>query len=174
MANMKTHILPLFLVSTLTACTSFYVPTLKQVPVSSINFENIGSVVGGQQQAQPAAIYRLSPMHWSDVAKIRAEATRLSYQVAQGKMSKVQAAQYLNRFRVQQVGHNDVDDAVYDVYLRGAVDSQSGAISAEQSKALLVEALKGWQQRWANMTYKPTNPAFTNALMELVKLKPLQ
>lgn len=121
-----------------------------------------------------ASGYRLASSHWSDVASIRAEANRLAGQVALGELTKVQAAQQLNRFRIQLVGRNEVDDNVYNVYLRSAVDSQRGAITSAQSKQQIEDALKGWQQRWENMSNRPSNPAFTNFLMELMRLLPLQ
>lgn len=120
------------------------------------------------------ATYRLAGSHWTDVSKIRDEATRLNDQVGQKKITKVQAAQHLNRFRLKLVGSNPVDDSVYEVYLRSAVDSQRGAITSAQSKQYVQNALKGWQQRWPNMRSKPTNPAFTNFLMELMNMQPLQ
>ena len=55
--------------------------------------------------------------------------------MSQGGLTKVQAAQYLNRFRIQQVGRNSVDDSMYEVYLRSAVDSQRGEITTEQSNS---------------------------------------
>lgn len=118
--------------------------------------------------------YRLAESHWSDVAKIRNEATRLSYRVSLGDITKVQAAQYLNNFRTSLVGRNAVDDNMYEIYLRSAVDSQRGAINTEQSKLFIQNALRGWQQRWPNMRNKPANPAFTNFLMEVMGMKPLQ
>ena len=120
------------------------------------------------------ATYRLVSSHWTDVSKIRDEATRLNDQVGQKKITKVQAAQHLNRFRLKLVGSNPVDDSVYEVYLRSAVDSQRGAITSAQSKQYVQNALKGWQQRWPNMRNKPNNPAFTNFLMELMNMQPLQ
>ncbi len=123
-------------------------------------------------QSQPST-YRLAASHWADVAKIRDEATRLSDQVGQGKITKVQAAQQLNRFRIRLVGNNPVDDSVYDVYLRSAVDSQRGAINSSQSKQYIGNALKGWQTRWPHMQNKPANPAFANFLNELMGLPPL-
>lgn len=120
------------------------------------------------------APYALSQNHYADVAKIRAEAQRLGTQVSSGKMTKVQAAQHLNRFRIKTVGRNSVDDSMYEVYQQAAVDSQRGAISAEQSKAYVENALRGWQQRWPGMRNKPTNPAFTNFLLEYMRMQPLQ
>lgn len=118
--------------------------------------------------------YRLAPNHWEHVAKIRAEAQRLGLHVAEKQLTKVQAAQYLNRFRLSLVGANPVDDDVYAVYQRAAVDSQRGAIDSAQSKALVESTLQGWRQRWNKMPDRPANPAFTNFLMEVMGLEPLQ
>ena len=121
---MKKYLPLIFLTAALTGCNTVYVPTIAEVPVRPINVDGTSSVNEG---------YRLSNSHYSDVAKIRFEATRLSDQVGKGQITKVQAAQYLNRYRIQLVGKNPVDDNVYEVYLRSAVDSQRGAITTEQS-----------------------------------------
>ena len=89
-------------------------------------------------------------------------------------MTKVQAAQYLNRYRLNLVGSNQIDDNMYEVYQKSALDSQRGVITPEQSKAYIISALKGWQQRWPAMHEKPNNPAFTNFLLEFMGMKPLQ
>lgn len=123
---------------------------------------------------QTTAAYQLDSQHWSDVAKLRAEAQRLGTQVQNGKITKVQAALMLNQFRKQHIGSNSVDDNVYEVYQEAAVASQSGKISAEQSKAYIKNALMGWQQRWPYMSNKPKNPAFTNFLLEYMGMQPLQ
>ena len=46
--------------------------------------------------------------------------------------------------------------------------------STSQSKLYIQNALRGWQQRWKSMTNKPSNPAFTNFLMEVMSMTPLQ
>lgn len=164
MDAMKKYFPLLCVMAVLSGCSSVYIPTLKEVPIRPTNVDVDTS----------KAEYHLAASHWSDVSKIRDEATRLGYQVSQHKITKVQAAQYLNRFRVQLVGHNSVDDNMYDIYLRSAVDSQRGEISTDQSKMYIQNALKGWQQRWPNMNSKPSNPAFTNFLMEIMGMKPLR
>lgn len=116
----------------------------------------------------------LAASHWGDVAKIRAEATRLGYEVAARRLTKAQAAQALNRFRIGLVGHNLIDDDVYAVYLRSAVHSQQGRINAEQSRTHIQTALRGWQQRWPHMQNRPNNPALTNFLMEVMNMEPLK
>lgn len=127
-----------------------------------------------RQSESPSAQFKLAANHWTDVAKIRAEAQRLGTQVHEKKITKVQAAQYLNRFRLNLVGSNSIDDSVYEVYLRAAVDSQRGIIDTAQSKAYVENALRGWQQRWGNMSSRPSNPAFTNFLLEYMNMKPLK
>ncbi len=169
MTRMKKYLLPISLVVALTGCESIYIPTLKEVPVYPTNARPYTP-----NPVQTPTAYALSPNHWTDVSKIRDEATRLSDQVKEGQLTKVQAAQYLNRFRIQLVGRNAVDDNVYEIYLRSAVDSQRGAITTDQSKQYIQNTLKGWQQRWPNMENKPTNPAFTNFLMEVMGLTPLK
>ncbi|WP_040659914.1 hypothetical protein [Neisseria shayeganii] len=129
---------------------------------------------GGSRTQQHSAGYTLAPTHWSDVSKIRNEATRLGYEVSRGRMTKAQAAQQLNRFRINLVGRNMVDDDMYEIYLRSAVQSQQGRITSAQSKTFVQNALRGWQQRWPNMQNKPTNPAFTNFLMEVMGMEPLK
>lgn len=127
-----------------------------------------------QTVLRPAQNYALASSHWSDVAKLRAEAERLGTQVSAGRMTKVQAAQHLNKYRISTIGQNSVDDSVYEVYLRAAVDSQRGVITSAQSKSYVENALRGWQQRWDNMSQRPTNPAFTNFLLEFMGMKPLK
>lgn len=165
MASMKKYLIPLSIAAVLSGCQSIYVPTLTEIPVNPINTVKTEA---------PAKDFRLAPSHWTDVSKIRDEATRLSYQVSIGKMTKVQAAQYLNNFRKRLVGRNAVDDSMYEIYLRSAVDSQRGEINTEQSKLYIQNALRGWQQRWKNMDAKPNNPAFTNFLLEVMKMQPLK
>ena len=129
-----------------------------------------GVIVDSNQADKP---YRLSTSHWTDVANIRNRANELSMRVGKGELTKVQAAQLLNDYRIKLVGHNSVDDSVYAVYLRAATQSQSGQINTEQSKRLIQNSLSGWNQRWPNMRNKPTNPAFTNFLNEVMGVAPL-
>lgn len=117
----------------------------------------------------------LSSKRISDVAKIRGEANRLSMQVSSGALTKVQAARALNNYRINLVGNNIVDDSVYEIYLNAIIDSQKGLISSQQSKSLIKEALDEWRVRWGRMSEKdkPSNPAFTNFLMEFMGMNPL-
>lgn len=116
----------------------------------------------------------LAERHWSDVAKIRAEAQRLRLEVQKHKITRVQAAQKLNALRLKLVGHNTVDDSVYDVYLRAATNNQRDTITPEESRKLIVDALSGWQQRWQYMSNRPSNPAFTNFFLEYMGMETLR
>lgn len=136
----------------------------------SVHWDQINPLSGSEK----SSTYQLDSNHWSDVAKIRAEAQRLGLQIQNGEITKVQAALLLNQFRKKQVGRNSVDDSVYEVYQEAAVASQSGKITSAQSRAYIENALIGWQKRWPNMAQKPNNPAFTNFLLEYMNMQPLQ
>ena len=157
--------LALVLAMSLSACITV------NAPVSGTpNNQNAAPITSGNSHSG----YKLASSHWTDVAKIRQEAQRLGAEVGANRMTKVQAAQYLNRYRLNLVGANQIDDNMYEVYQKSALDSQRGVITPEQSKAYIISALKGWQQRWNDMSRKPTNPAFTKFLMEVIDMKPLQ
>lgn len=158
--------LTLLVAMSLSACITVNAPM--GTPTTSNNTSSAPVVSGN------AVGYRVAASHWGDVAKIRQEAQRLGGEVGAGRLTKVQAAQYLNRYRLNLVGSNQIDDSMYEVYQKAALDSQRGVISQEQSKQYIISALKGWQQRWGSMSNKPANPAFTNFLMEVMDLKPLQ
>ena len=94
MVDMKKYIPILFALAALAGCETIYVPSLQEVPVRPTNVKpNVKTTKG-----EKSAAFSLASSHWSDVSKIRDEATRLSYQVSQGKMTKVQAAQYLTAY----------------------------------------------------------------------------
>lgn len=108
----------------------------------------------------------MASSHAQDVEAIRVEANRLGTLVGKGEITKVQAAQLLNRFRLKAVGSNTVDDSVFSVYLRSTVESQNGKITGLQSKQIIQTSLETWQVRWPTMKDKPKNPAFTNFLLQ--------
>ena len=62
-----------------------------------------------RQNTQASPSYTLAASHWGDVAKIRNEATRLGYEVTKGRMTKTQAAQQLNRFRINRAWDINLD-----------------------------------------------------------------
>lgn len=162
---------------TLSACTFVLPPSAERnlndtTPVSVVS-PGSSNVSTNQQDKSP---YHLADSHWSDVAKIRAEADRLSFKISNGKMDKVEVARRLNNFRISLVGHNTVDDSIFQVYLHAAIDSSQGKISSAQSKNLIKSALEAWHERWNKMpdSTKPSNPAFTNFLNELMGLSYLE
>ena len=105
--------------------------------------------------------------------QILVEANRLADLVNGQQLTRVQAAQSLDRYRIQLVGHNAVDDAVFAVYLRVAVDRQNNKIDATVSQQRMQKELNKWQERWPTLKSKPDNPAFANFLMQVFKLPPL-
>lgn len=156
---MKKTLVMIALVTALGGCTIVTRPVVTPRP--------------GQSTGQ-APVYRLAPSHWSDVAKVREEATLLNRQVAAGQLTKVQAAQRLNQLRIRLVGGNVVDDDMYEIYLRSVTRSQRNTITSAESKRFIQDGLHSWQQRWPHMSNKPANPAFTNFLMETMGMRPLQ
>lgn len=109
----------------------------------------------------------------ADTQKILHEAERLAGLVSKDTLTRVQAAQALDTYRINLVGHNSVDDATFSTYLRNTIDRQNGKISAQESVARMEANLKKLHLRWSNMKNRPANPAFTNFLMQVFKLPPL-
>ncbi|MBP6117318.1 MAG: prokaryotic membrane lipolipid attachment site family protein [Neisseriaceae bacterium] len=118
--------------------------------------------------------YQMAESHAKDVEAIRVEANRLGMLVGKEELTKVQAAQLLNRFRLKTAGSNTVDDSVFSVYLRSTVESQNGKITGLQSKQIIQTSLETWQVRWPTMKDKPKNPAFTNFLLQHLGMTPLK
>lgn len=168
--NVRKLVPVLFVALTLTACGTypFNQSIYGRLPANS-TYNNAPY----NQPVQPVpARFQLASTHWQDVQKIKSEAKRLSTEVGKGNMTKVQAAQYLNQYRVNLVGHNKVDDSMYHTYLDAATNSQAGRISSAESKKQIQNALKIWQQAWSSMDNKPDNPAFTNFLIETMGMRP--
>ncbi len=105
--------------------------------------------------------------------RILIEANRLADLVNRNQITRVQAAQSLDIYRVQLVGHNAVDDAVFATYLRVAVDRQNNKATAAVSQERMQKELNKWQVRWPKLKNKPDNPAFANFLMQVFELPPL-
>lgn len=173
MMNVKKLLLPLSVALLVSGCGTTI--TLPPAPTISKQPQPIQPAPQPIEQTETQSRpFQLAPNHWADVQDIRNEAVRLSREVGKGTMNKVQAAQELNQFRLALVGNNAIDDNMYDVYLRGAMGSQSGRMSSEQSKQLIQTALEVWQNSWPTMQNKPDNPAFTNFLMQTMGMTPLQ
>ncbi|MFH4354909.1 MAG: prokaryotic membrane lipolipid attachment site family protein [Neisseriaceae bacterium] len=155
---------------------AFVLPSGSRISPSTDAGVEISSGSTSQPQEDHSGPYRLAPSHWSDVAKIRAEAESLASKITAGQITKVEAARSLDRFRIKLVGHNVVDDNVFQTYLSAAIDSNRGALTNVQSKNLVKNVLSAWHTRWKQMqdTYKPRNPAFSNFLNETMGLPYLQ
>ncbi len=106
--------------------------------------------------------------------QILVEANRLADLVGDKQLTRVQAAQSLDRYRIELVGHNAVDDALFATYLRIAVDRQNNKIDGPTSQKRMQKELENWQARWVKLKRKPDNPAFANFLMQVFKLPPLE
>ncbi len=119
-----------------------------------------------QNKGASTETYQMADSHAQNVEAIRVEANRLGTLVGRGEITKVQAAQLLNRFRLKAVGSNTIDDSVFSVYLRSTVESQNGKITGLQSKQIIQTSLETWQVRWPTMKDRPKNPAFTNFLLQ--------
>ena len=156
---MKNKILLSCIIGLLAACS----------PFSSSHY---GSLPSTQTQTWQ---WKMDAEHLRHVNQIRTEANRLAVQVGHGEITKVQAAQLLNQFRISTVGHNTIDDSVYETYLKSAVNSQAGFITTEQSKQQIKDALQTWHTAWRTMgNNRPTDPAFTNFLMVVMGMPMLR
>ena len=166
---MKIKVLPLLLLFSITACSPFGTSRYGKLPTSQPT-PNISN-----QSAQSVKTWQMSPNHKQHVNALSNEAKRLSAQVSSKAITKVQAAQLLNQFRINNVGRNTIDDSVYETYLKSVVQSQAGKISSAQSKEQIQSALATWQIAWQSMgNNRPTNPAFTNFLLKTMGMKQLQ
>ncbi|MBV8049176.1 MAG: hypothetical protein JO171_18655 [Paludibacterium sp.] len=139
----------------LTGCGSF-----KQWP--SPIFSGHGSA------ARPAAA---QPSH---VSLIFREANRLAGEVEAGRLSRTEAADQLNVYRVRVAGSNRVDDSTFATYRYLAISRDRNEMTAEESHARMEMKLRDWQRKWPALSNRPADPAFTNFLMQLFDLPPLQ
>ena len=163
---MKIKVLPLLVLLSITACSPFGTSRYGSLPTSQPT-PNVHS--------QSVQTWQMNPHHKQHVNALSNEAKRLSAQVSSKAITKVQAAQLLNQFRINNVGHNAIDDSVYETYLKSVVQSQAGKISSAQSKEQIQSALATWQIAWQSMgNNRPTNPAFTNFLLKTMGMKQLQ
>ncbi len=111
--------------------------------------------------------FQMAPSHENDVQAIATQAKILGQQILNQQITKVQAAQYLNKFRIATVGNNPIDDVAYAAYLENTVKSQQGRITSEKSKSSIMATLSKLTDQWNASPIKPTdNPAFTNFLLQ--------
>jgi len=98
------------------------------------------------------------------------EANRLAVLVEKGELTRVEAADELNGYRLRIVGSNRVDDATFATYRYLATMRDDGKMTAEESHARMERKLLEWQRRWPKLSSRPVDPAFTNFLMQLYDL----
>jgi hypothetical protein len=115
-----------------------------------------------------------APVHHYGSADILREANQLASQVKDGDLTRTQAADRLNRYRLSHIGHNSIDDTNFAWYRALAVERDRNQISQEESMTRICTRQMQWHRRWPQMENHPANPAFTNFLMEVCDLPPLQ
>ncbi len=98
------------------------------------------------------------------------EANRLAGEVEQGHLTRLEAADELNTFRVRVAGSNRIDDSTFATYRYLAAQRDSGRMTAEESHSRMEMKLRDWQRLWPGMRNRPVDPAFTNFLMQLFNL----
>lgn len=102
------------------------------------------------------------------------EANRLAGQVEQGELTRLQAADQLNAYRLRVVGSNRVDDSTFATYRYLAGMRDSGQMTSEETHSRMELKLRDWQRRWPRLASRPADPAFTNFLMQLYGMPLLQ
>jgi hypothetical protein len=114
------------------------------------------------------------PSTANDTNAIFNEANRLALRVKDGGLTRLEAVDQLNRYRVDRVGHNYVDDNTFATYRALTLARERGQINQDQLRARMQSRLQEWQARWPNLKQRPANPAFTNFLMEVYNYPPLR
>jgi hypothetical protein len=118
----------------------------------------------------PAPVSAPAPVPASKSSQLLNEANRLAEKVKRGEMTRLAAADQLNRIRLHLVGGNQVDDAVFASYRTLARRRDEGSISQPVFQSRMKKTLLQWQQRWPTLARRPADPAFTNLLMQLYGL----
>jgi len=158
MRSMKRHLTFLLLAFVLTGCGQLGLKPVKPAPVVPA------------KPAQPA------PLPADPSERLLFEANRLAEEVRDARLTRTQAADQLGRARLAWVGRNPVDDETFRLYRQISVERDTGQIGQAEAQRRMDEALKRWQRRWVQLplSARPANPAFTNFLMKVYGLPPLQ
>lgn len=147
---MRSLFVPLLLAASLAGCSVF------QQAAAPVNQAGAGPAAPA-----PAAYH---------AGLIFNEAHRLADRVARGELTRLQAADALNQYRLRLVGANRVDDSTFAAYRHLVQQRDQGLLSAEDSQARMAARLQFWQRRWPRLPRRPADPAFTNFLMQLYGL----
>jgi len=132
-------------------------------------FPHFGVSTGQQARPKPLHQHRAN-----DSAAILGEANRLATLVREGEMTRIEAADQLNRYRLARVGHNFVDDNTYATYRSLTVAREKNQITQDEFQSRMLDRLQEWQLRWPKLTQRPANPAFTNFLMDVYNYQQLK
>jgi hypothetical protein len=114
-----------------------------------------------------------APARVDKVNLLLIEANRLAGKVQADELTRTQAADQLNVFRLRLVGDNRVDDSTFSTYRYLAVQRDAGAMTQEEALSRMEMKLRDWRRIWPQLTKRPVDPAFTNFLMRLYDMPPL-
>lgn len=129
-----------------------------------------GPVVQSGSTSQPAGS---GPAH-DEEGLLLAEAKALAGQVGDGRLTRLQAADRLDRKRLELAGHNAIDDAVFKVYREQTVRLQRGQIAQADLRARLIRELDRARRNWnAISPLQRPNAAFTRFLIRIYDQAPL-
>ncbi|MGL6070151.1 hypothetical protein [Craterilacuibacter sp.] len=116
----------------------------------------------------------VAPATQGNSERLLFEANRLAEEVKASRMNRTQAADALGRARLAWVGRNSVDDEVFRQYRQLAVARDTNLVTPSGAHNRMFDMLKNWQRRWLHLSPRPADPAFTNFLMKVYSLPPLQ
>lgn len=133
--------------------------------VSLAGCANFPGLAPGQQREE-------APRRYGSNDILR-EADHLASRVKNGEITRVEAADQLNRFRLAHIGRNVVDDNTFALYRSLTVARERNQITQDASMSRMHARLIEWESRWPTMNHRPANPAFTNFLMTVYDLPPL-
>lgn len=122
-------------------------------------------------RAAPSEAARPLPSHSeAQVNELFTEASQLADQVKTGTLSRTEAAEKLNSYRLQRIGHNPTDDRVFAIYHTLAIERDAGRITQHDAQTQMEQTLRHSAQRWAQQRKRSAEPIFTNFLMKLYRL----
>jgi hypothetical protein len=102
-------------------------------------------------------------------SQLLAEANLLADKVKHGEITRLAAADQLNRVRLRLVGANRVDDAVFASYRSLVRRRDEGAITQPVFQEKMKQTLQMWQRRWPTLVgiYQSADAASRAATINL-------
>lgn len=102
------------------------------------------------------------------------ETRRLGNLVANGSLTRVEAADQLNARRLAMIGPHPTDDEVFRTYRLLSVQVQQNKITQEKLRITLMNKLDAVRKDYALLEPKPLKPpVFTNMLLQIYDRPPL-